>query len=68
MSFKPTLPAKKGYVEVEVDGIRKYKNAKTNKLLSEEIEKENAIQKPTQEERIAALESAMLTMMMTMGV
>ena len=32
---KPTLPPKAGYVEVEVDGIRRYKNVSTGKILDE---------------------------------
>ena len=29
---KPTLPARAGYVEVEINGVRKYKNIKTGKI------------------------------------
>lgn len=29
---KPLLPAKKGYVEVEVSGLRMYKNVETGEL------------------------------------
>lgn len=32
---KPTLPPKAGYVEVEVDGIRRYKNVSTGEILDE---------------------------------
>lgn len=32
----PTLPPKAGYVEVEVDGVRKYKNVATGYILGEE--------------------------------
>lgn len=34
---KPTLPPKEGYVEVEVDGVRTYRNAKTGVLIGDEI-------------------------------
>lgn len=33
---KPQLPPKKGYVEVEVDGVRRYRNAETGVLLEDE--------------------------------
>lgn len=33
---KPQLPPKKGYVEVEVDGVRRYQNADTGVLLEDE--------------------------------
>lgn len=33
---KPQLPPKKGYVEVEVDGVRCYRNAETGVLLEDE--------------------------------
>ena len=36
MITSPQLPPKSGYVEVEVDGVRKYKNAKTGILLEDE--------------------------------
>lgn len=32
----PTLPAKKGYVEVEINGEHKYKNVETGYILGEE--------------------------------
>jgi hypothetical protein len=32
----PTLPPKAGYVEVEVDGVRTYKNVQTGVLIHEE--------------------------------
>lgn len=35
---KPTLPSKKGYVEVEVDGVRTYRNIATGVLIDEEVE------------------------------
>lgn len=34
---KPILPPKKGYVEVEIDGVRTYKNVETGLLIEEEI-------------------------------
>lgn len=34
---KPLLPPKPGYVEVEVDGKRVYKNATTGVLLRDEV-------------------------------
>lgn len=33
---KPELPAKRGYVEVVVDGVHKYKNAITGILMEDE--------------------------------
>lgn len=37
MITKPMLPPKAGYVEVEVDGERVYKNATTGVLLRDEV-------------------------------
>lgn len=34
---KPMLPAKKGYVEVEVDGKRTYRNVDTGVLIGDEV-------------------------------
>ena len=34
---KPMLPPKKGYVEVEVDGIRTYKNIETGVLIYDDV-------------------------------
>lgn len=34
---KPLLLPKKGYVEVEVNGVRKYRNAETGVLLEDEV-------------------------------
>jgi len=48
---KPTLPPKKGYVEVEANGKRTYKNVETGVLI------ENEVRRPTAEERIAELEA-----------
>ena len=53
---KPMLPPKKGYVEVEVDGKRTYRNAETGVLIEEETPV------PTTEEQIAELENAMCEM------
>ena len=36
MITKPQLPPKAGYVEVEIDGIRTYKNARTGVLIGDE--------------------------------
>lgn len=36
MITKPMLPPKSGYVEVEIDGVRKYRNIKTGVLLEDE--------------------------------
>lgn len=38
MITKPQLPPKAGYVEVEVDGIRTYKNVSTGVLIDNEVE------------------------------
>ena len=46
---KPMLPPKKGYVEVEVDGKRTYKNVETGVL----IENETTVE-PTQLDLIEA--------------
>ena len=35
---RPQLPPKAGYVEVEVDGVRRYRNVETGYLLGEEPE------------------------------
>lgn len=40
---RPTLPPKAGYVEVEVDGIRTYRNAKTGVLIGDETPVEEPI-------------------------
>lgn len=50
MITAPKLPPKAGYVEVEVDGRRTYRNVNTGVLIEDEIAA------PTSEERIAALE------------
>lgn len=50
MITAPKLPPKAGYVEVEVDGRRTYRNVNTGVLIDDEI----AV--PTPDERIAALE------------
>ena len=47
---KPMLPPKKGYVEVEVNGKRTYKNVETGELIEHEVVK------PTPDERITVLE------------
>lgn len=46
---KPMLPPKKGYVEVEVDGVRTYKNVETGELIGQEKVE------PTTEEVLNAL-------------
>lgn len=47
---KPQLPPKAGYVEVEVNGERRYRNVETGQLLGEETV-------PTINERVSALEA-----------
>lgn len=47
---KPLLPPITGYVEVEVDGVRRYKNVETGFLMGEEPSI------PTVDERITELE------------
>ena len=47
---KPQLPPKAGYVEVEVNGERRYRNVETGQLLGEETV-------PTIKERVSALEA-----------
>lgn len=37
MITKPMLPPKKGYVEVEVDGKRTYRNVETGVLIEDEV-------------------------------
>ena len=39
MINKPMLPPKKGYVEVEIDGQRVYKNVETGEIYGQETEK-----------------------------
>lgn len=50
---KPMLPPKAGYVEVEVDGVRTYRNVQTGVLIDEEVNV------PTTDERLASLEDAL---------
>ena len=50
MIKKPMLPPKRGYVEVEVNGKRTYRNVETGELI------ENEIPCPSAEERITMLE------------
>ena len=50
MIHRPELPPKSGYVEVEADGRRTYRNVNTGVLI------DNEIGVHTQEERIAILE------------
>lgn len=47
---KPMLPPKAGYVEVEVDGVRRYRNVETGELFGEETI-------PTAADRLATLEA-----------
>ena len=47
---KPMLPPKAGYVEVEVDGVRRYRNVKTGEIFGQETI-------PTTDARIASLET-----------
>ena len=54
---KPVLPPKWGYVEVEVDGNRTYKNVLTGGLIDDEVDE------PTQLDMIEA--QATYTAMMT---
>ena len=60
MITKPTLPPRKGYVEVEVNGKRTYRNAETGVLI--ENEHNVIIPEPGPEEsideRMTALETA----------
>lgn len=37
---KPVLPPKKGYVEVEVNGVRTYQNVETGRLIGHEPKQE----------------------------
>lgn len=53
---KPVLPPKKGYVEVEVDGKRTYRNAETGVLIDDEIPT------PTTEERVTELENTIVSL------
>lgn len=46
---KPMLPPKKGYVEVEVDCVRTYRNVETGILIDDEVAT------PTPEEDAAAM-------------
>ena len=51
---KPMLPPKKGYVEVEVDGKRTYKNVATGVLIEDEVHT-NTKEEPSEEEDTAAM-------------
>ena len=42
MINKPMLPPKKGYVEVEIDGKRVYKNVETGEIYGHETPKVDA--------------------------
>lgn len=44
MITKPELPPKEGYVEVEVDGKRTYRNVATGELIEDEQERENSLE------------------------
>ena len=48
---RPTLPPKAGYVEVEVDGKRTYRNVATGVLIEDEV----ADTAPTEAEDTAAM-------------
>lgn len=37
MISKPTLPPRRGYIEVEVDGRRTYRNIETGELIDNEV-------------------------------
>ena len=50
---RPILPPKEGYVEVEVDGVRTYRNVKTGILIDDEVPT------PTVDERVADMEEAL---------
>lgn len=51
MITSPQLPPKAGYVEVEVDGVRTYRNVSTRELIDDEQPA------PSLEEQIAALQA-----------
>lgn len=51
MITEPQLPPKAGYVEVEVNGVRTYRNISTGELIDDEVPT------PTLEEQIAALQA-----------
>ena len=53
MIHKPMLPPKSGYVEVEVDGKRTYRNVNTGILIDDEVPM------PTMDERVTSLEDAL---------
>lgn len=50
---KPMLPPKRGYVEVEINGKRTYRNVETGILIEDEVPT------PTTEDRLSSLESAL---------
>lgn len=54
MIRNPKLPPKKGYVEVEIDGNRTYRNVETGVLIDDEVQNE-----PNTEVRLTALEEAL---------
>lgn len=57
MITKPMLPPKFGYVEVEVGGVRQYRNIKTGVLLKDEKETtvDSTTAEPTTEEILDAM-------------
>lgn len=54
MITKPELPPRKGFVEVEVNGVRRYRNVSTGALLKDETPPD-APTEPTAEEDLMAM-------------
>ena len=54
----PTLPPKAGYVEVEVDGVRTYRNVETGVLIDDEVPE---VEPETPEEDVWADMAAAIT-------
>ena len=60
---RPMLPPKAGYVEVEVDGVRTYRNVETGILIGEEVHAPSVDERvKVLEEQYAAIEDALCEM------
>jgi hypothetical protein len=59
MISKPQLPAKAGYVEIEVNGMRQYKKIPTENADITQMEDALCDMDASQEERLSAIEEAL---------
>ena len=68
MITKPQLPPKAGYVEVEVDGRRTYKNATTGVLIEDEQALPDPLEQLREEYDPLLVELAFRTTLLELGV